>query len=338
MKSNKVLSICVPSYNMEAYLKRNIDSMLSANVNNEVEIIIINDGSKDKTIEIANDYKEKYPDTIRVIDKSNGHYGSCVNASLQIASGKYFRIVDADDWVNSESLQKLVQLLKDRNEDAIFTRHTTHYSYNSTQKEQNCDGIIWNKTLSLDNYIIPEACCHMHSMTFKTQLFKSINYKQTEGICYTDTQYTYYLLISSKTLYCIDLSLYQYFIGREEQSMSRKTLKNNYFHFLKLIDDMLEFEKYHNDYNANYISLHNRYFSTLFFFLFLIGIIYNKPNKSIDISLRETFHKIIYENKELENLLMKKTFHGLPLIKHWIRYRTLFSLERIILTIMRSIR
>lgn len=335
---NKILSICVPSYNMEAYLNRNIDSMLSANVNNELEIIIVNDGSKDKTLEIANKYKEKFPETIQVIDKPNGHYGSCINAALQIASGKYFRIVDADDWVNSDSLKELVQLMKNREEDAIFTKHTLQYLYKSAKEEQKCDGIIWNTTLSLNEYIIPEACCAMHSMTFKTQLFKRINYKQTEGICYTDTQYVYYLLISSKTLYCINISLYQYYIGRQDQTMSKQSLKNNFSHFLKLIDDILDFEKHHYAYNSNYTSLHNRYFSLLFFYLFLIGEIYNRSTKTRDITIRNTFNKLIESNSKLEELIERKKIHGFPLIKHWNRNRLLFALEKKILCIMRSFR
>ena len=336
MVNNKILSICIPSYNMEAYLSRNIDSLISANVNSELEIIIVNDGSKDKTIEIANDYQRQYPDTVKVIDKLNGHYGSCVNAALQVATGKYFRIIDADDWVNSESLRKLVLIMRDRDEDAIFTKHTLQYLYNSTIKEQNCDGIIWNTTLLLNEYDIPEACCAMHSMAFKTQLFKKINYKQTEGICYTDTQYVYYLLISSKTLYCVDVSLYQYYIGRQDQTMSKKSLKNNFSHFFKLIDDMFDFENNHNDYNSNYKLLHNRYFSLLFFYLFLIGVVYNKPNRDIEYKLENTFYKIIEGNNELKKQILGKKIHGVPLIKHWYQNGALFKLDKILLNFIRK--
>ena len=338
MVNNKILSICIPSYNMEAYLSRNIDSLISANVNSELEIIIVNDGSKDKTIEIANDYQRQYPDTVKVIDKPNGHYGSCVNAALQVATGKYFRIIDADDWVNSESLSKLVLIMRDRDEDAIFTKHTLQYLYKSSIQEQNCDGIIWDQTLTLNEYVIPEACCAMHSMTFKTQLFKKINYKQTEGICYTDTQYVYYLLISSKTLYCVNVSLYQYYIGREDQTMSKKSLKNNFSHFFKLINDMIEFENNHNDYNSNYISLHNRYFSLLFFYLFLIGEVYNKANKDIENDLYKMFYKIVGQNSELKEQILGRKIHGIQLIKHWSQNGFLFRLEKIILNIIRSIK
>ena len=98
------MSICIPSYNMEQYLSRCVDSMLVDEVLDQLEIIIVNDGSKDGTLAIANDYKQRYPQSVVVIDKPNGHYGSCINASLKVATGKYFRIVDADDWVDSQWL------------------------------------------------------------------------------------------------------------------------------------------------------------------------------------------------------------------------------------------
>ena len=108
---SKVLSVCVPSYNMEKYLNRCIDSFLVPEVLDRLELIIVNDGSTDKTLSIANDYKARYPQTIVVIDKPNGHYGSCVNASLKVATGKYFRIVDADDWVDSKAMVEFVHAL-----------------------------------------------------------------------------------------------------------------------------------------------------------------------------------------------------------------------------------
>ena len=94
----KVLSLCIPSYNMEAYLGRCVDSLLAEEVIDKLEIIIVNDGSKDRTLEIANAYRDRYPQSVVVVDKPNGHYGSTVNAALKVATGRYFRLLDADDW------------------------------------------------------------------------------------------------------------------------------------------------------------------------------------------------------------------------------------------------
>ena len=93
----KIISIIVPTYNMEKYLKNGLDSLIISERKERVEVIVVNDGSKDRSLEIAAEYVEKYPSVFRLIDKPNGNYGSCINAALKIASGKYIKIMDADD-------------------------------------------------------------------------------------------------------------------------------------------------------------------------------------------------------------------------------------------------
>ena len=98
----KLLTVVIAAYNMEKYLPRCLDSIMSEKVRDRVQVIVINDGSKDKTSEIAHRYEDKCPDYITVIDKENGNYGSCMNAGVSIATGKYFRTLDADDWYNTQ--------------------------------------------------------------------------------------------------------------------------------------------------------------------------------------------------------------------------------------------
>ena len=108
----KILTICVPTYNMEALLPRCLDSfIIEEEFMNRLEIIVVNDGSKDRSSEIAHQYEAKYPNSFIVIDKPNGNYGSCVNAALKIARGKYFRICDADDYYISKNLSDYISLL-----------------------------------------------------------------------------------------------------------------------------------------------------------------------------------------------------------------------------------
>ena len=107
--STKLLSIVVPTYNMSAYLCRCLDSVTRDDVPDTLELIVVNDGSTDNSLSIMQEYAKKRPDIINIIDKTNGHYGSCVNAALKVATGKYFRILDADDWLDTE---QLIQFLK----------------------------------------------------------------------------------------------------------------------------------------------------------------------------------------------------------------------------------
>lgn len=259
----KLLSVCIPSYNMEKYLPRNLDSFVASDYRGNIELIIVNDGSTDRTLEIARRYQQQYPDTIKVIDKPNGHYGSCINAALKIATAKYFRIVDADDWVDTESLTSIVQKLKDINTDVIYSRYSNFYEKDgSIVINEDPASMIWNASVALDNVRFGKYV-HMHQITYLTQFLKNINYKQTEGICYTDTEYVYMPLIQAKSIFCFDISLYQYFIGRGDQSMSPDVLMRNFDHLYKVLESILNYLQ-PSDVNSNYQFLYHCYVNTLF--------------------------------------------------------------------------
>lgn len=108
MKEEKLLSIVVPTYNMERYLARCLDSLLVPSVIKHIEILVINDGSKDQSGVIAHNYQERYPQSVKVIDKENGGYGSVLNIGLLNASGKYFKVCDSDDWFDGEAFGNFV--------------------------------------------------------------------------------------------------------------------------------------------------------------------------------------------------------------------------------------
>lgn len=247
---NKLLSICIPSYNMEQYLNRCVDSMLVDEVLDRLEIIIVNDGSKDGTLAIANDYKQRYPQSVVVIDKPNGHYGSCINASLKVATGKYFRIVDADDWVDSQALATLVHKLSELDVDCVCTKYTEcRTGVGNTVSVIN--DVPADVVLDLNEFSVPECCHKMHSLTYATDLLRRIDYHQTEGICYTDTQYVYFPLSCARDFYFIDISLYQYFLGRDDQSMAPVVLVKNNDQYIKIVKSIQEYHQGNHPFNAN---------------------------------------------------------------------------------------
>ena len=119
----KILTIVIPTYNMESYLRKCLDSLIidDKDLFERLEVLVINDGSKDASSAIAHEYQDKYPHVIRVIDKENGHYGSCVNQGLKEASGVYFRILDADDWFDTETFTNFISLLLTLDVDLVVT-------------------------------------------------------------------------------------------------------------------------------------------------------------------------------------------------------------------------
>lgn len=107
-----LLSIIIPSYNMEEYIGNNLKKLVAAQHLDKIEIIVVNDGSKDDTSAIAHEYQQQFPQNIIVVDKENAHYGSCINKGLTLARGKYFRILDADDFFESDALDAFIEKLK----------------------------------------------------------------------------------------------------------------------------------------------------------------------------------------------------------------------------------
>lgn len=117
----KLLTLAIASYNMEEFLDKCLESVSEPDIPDSLEVIVINDGSKDRTSSIAHIYEKLRPDIIRIVEKENGHYGSCINKALELATGKYFRPLDADDWVNIDSLIRLLDKLSTCNADLVIT-------------------------------------------------------------------------------------------------------------------------------------------------------------------------------------------------------------------------
>ena len=331
----KILTIVIPTYNMQDYLRRCLDSLLVPEEQmKHLEVLVVNDGSKDNSSAIAHEYKDKYPDTFRVIDKDNGHYGSCVNAALKIATGKYFRLVDADDWVNTSGLIKLIDLLSVHNEDAVFTKFSLQYLYKNKVKLCDVNGIEW-KSYNLNKEIIPLACLAMHGISFRLELLKDIHYIQTEGIAYTDTEFVYYPLCQAKSLVCLDIELYQYFIGRGEQTVSKNAIVKNYEHFKVLYDKIKSYVPTYPNFNSLY--LRKIYLVRIFTYMLDVQIKYSKGTLKYDNQIRSDFADLKRNDFDVFDTLMNKNIFGLYYVKNWYVDNFMSYLQAIIFKAYRFI-
>lgn len=219
----KLLSIIIPTYNMEALLARCLDSLLAINSEEQLaalEVLVVNDGSKDRSLEIATAYAQKYTSSVRVIDKVNGNYGSCINAGMSLATGKYVRILDADDWYDTDALAQLLDQLKKSDADLLLTDYSRVFAEGKKLRfgYEIPPSQLLDATILSDPNFYTKAM--MHAFTFKRELFELMgSYKQTEGISYTDQEWIFYPLEYVKTVVYFPLDVYQYFIGREGQTM-----------------------------------------------------------------------------------------------------------------------
>lgn len=221
----KKISFVVPCYNSEDYMERCIDSLLIGK--DSVEIIIVNDGSKDNTIKIAKKYEKKYPKIIKVIDKENGGHGSGVNAGLKVATGEYFKVVDSDDWLDGSSLKQLLKAIDKNSPDLIVCNYVYDHLYDNKQKVINFKNIFkenclntWNdlKMFRVSQYLI------MHSLIYKTKILKKCKLNLPEHTFYVDNIVAYQPLPYVNSILYLNLDLYHYFIGREDQSVNEKVM------------------------------------------------------------------------------------------------------------------
>lgn len=215
---NKLLTVIIPSYNMEKYIERSVSSLITTKNSNLLEILIVNDGSTDCTSKISHDFEKQYPSIIKVIDKKNGNYGSCINTGLQNASGKYIRILDADDYYDTDAFEVFLTKLPYVESDVILTDYSIIQD-NLKNKQEILPPLLSYKLLNFDSIKISSGKFQMHSLTYKTQLLKNIQYKQSEGISYTDQEWILFPFFFIDNIYYIPLNIYQYCLGREGQTM-----------------------------------------------------------------------------------------------------------------------
>lgn len=224
---DKILSVSIACYNVEKYLDQTLESCLVPEVMDKLEVIIVNDGSKDDTAEVARKYADKWPGTFVLIDKENGGYGSTVNAAVKAATGKYFRLLDGDDWFDKDGLRKLIGILEDAEEDMIIARFCRVFESDGHTEERDEGEHIPFVTGTFDD-MPDDAWFTMHAITYRTSILQDNNVTITEHCFYTDQEYDLLPLKWVNTVRIVPLTVYCYRIGREEQSVSIEGLEKHY--------------------------------------------------------------------------------------------------------------
>ena len=222
---NKILSIVIPSYNMQDYLPACLDSLVVDDpaLFAALDIIVVNDGSKDKTSAIAHDYAARYPDVIRVIDKPNGNYGSCVNRGLAEARGVFIKVLDADDTFDTAAFKQFIRrLIESEEKNEQVDLFLTNFVYLNAQKEvkrRDRFSLCPNTVLDVDNLSDGPFCLMMHAITYRTAILHKVGYRQTEGISYTDAEWACYPMAGVRRLYYFPHIIYRYLSERQGQTM-----------------------------------------------------------------------------------------------------------------------
>lgn len=248
---DKILSVVIPTYNMEEYLKGCLDSFILPvqSLMSSLEVLVVIDGATDKSSSIAHQYQDSYPETFRVIDKENGNYGSCINRGLKVATGKYIRILDADDSYNTENFARFLQILSSIDADLILS------DYNLVDNNGN---ILERRSFDLETMITtdivkvlkPVSELEMHAITYRRQILLDINYHQTEGISYTDTEWAFIPLMAVNTVCYVNLQIYNYLVGRPGQTMDISVLRKSMPQMMTVYKRLMQI------YNSSHLDAH----------------------------------------------------------------------------------
>jgi len=243
-----LITISIAAYNAEKYLQKCIDTMISCKMLDKMQIIVVNDGSKDLTQEIAKKNSIMFPDSIECVNKANGGHGSTINTSISLAKGKYFKIVDSDDWVETQNMDKLIEYLENATSDMVIN---PYYRVNAK---------TGNKTLispfskeppkasimsTIEELLTCEYKMAMHSVTFRTDLLKKVGPIIDNHCFYVDAEYTLFPIKYARTFTYLKFSIYDYLIGTQDQSVNMKNMIKRRQQHLTVCKRIIDY--YHNN-------------------------------------------------------------------------------------------
>ena len=301
--SEKILSISVAAYNVEKYLVKLFEFLnISPEVNQKIDVIIVNDGSTDKTLEIANRFKSQYPQSVVIIDKKNGGYGSTINSSIAIAKGKYFKILDGDDWFNKNTLEDFLEFLENEEVDLVISPYEMHFENN-------------NEIVLMDEHISESLTSPllMHEICIKTALFRNSELRISEKCFYTDTEFAIIAMLLSKTFAKYNKPVYCYRIGREGQSISFESRKKHCNDSEHVVFKCINLIQNHNAKDAQMYLLIKKQIVKTAVFHFNTLLLFEKSKKSVS-ALKTYDRKLKSTNKEIY-LLMSKTYNHVKVLR-----------------------
>ena len=308
----KLLSIAVPCYNSQEYMKNCIDSLLEGK--DLVEIIIVDDGSKDDTAAIADDYAAKYPNIVKTVHQENGGHGEAVNTGLRNATGLYFKVVDSDDWVNKEAYLSILDKLREltggpQTLDMMISNFVYEKQGAKRKKVMRYKNYMpenkiftWKEMgrMPVGKYIL------MHSVIYRTGLLRDCKLELPKHTFYVDNLFVYQPLPYVKTLYYMDVNFYRYFIGRDDQSVNEKVM-------IKRIDQQIRVNKLMVDAYINCKSTNKQLKAYMFSYLDIIttisSIMLIRANTEESLQKKkELLEYIRTENKQVYRKLRHSLF------------------------------
>jgi glycosyltransferase involved in cell wall biosynthesis len=244
---DKLLTIIVPAYNAEKFLHKCLASFIIDEENlKKLQVIVVNDGSKDATHEIAAEYADKYSDVFEIIDKQNAGHGSAINAGVKKAVGKFFKVIDADDWVLTQGLALFMHYLEKCDADAVISDYYTYDIKTGRLKEFTAHSSDAGEDCTLGqvmcNWKALQWGMTFHGISYNTSFYRAQQYELAEQVFYEDQEYAAIPMCRAVKIRFSQIMLYVYRVGDVTQSVSEANQIKRIGHLEKVILKMLEYE------------------------------------------------------------------------------------------------
>ena len=305
---DKILTIAVAVYNIENYLDQCLSSFADDRLKNSLEVLVINDGSKDSSLEIANKYKRNYLEIFTIIDKQNGGYGTTFYEGFKNASGKYYKVVDGDDYVDTESLILLIDKLQTFDVDVCFTKSKKFDSHSGKINGELTNlqsGYLSDTVYPIEKFSSNTLFFHISNVVFRTSLLRENNISVGDRY-YVDLEYNFYPLFYAKNVVFFDLSVTNYRVNQTDNSSCFKNLIKNAEQYAIAGKRLIGFYTQHKTlpfansiYVSQYLALQ---LNVCYYYYFL-----NPINSSTKMKMLE-LNSILQSHPEIECNLPVKLF------------------------------
>ena len=264
----KLITYAIPCFNSAEYMDHCIESILACGAD-DIEIVIVDDGStKDDTLAKAQDWEARYPGIVRAVHQENGGHGAAVMKGLEQARGTYFKVVDSDDWLDNEANKRMLSMLRFFSNplDLLIVNYVYEHAADNTTETMHYRRMLpqgrvfcWNELghIPLTKYIL------MHSVVYRTELLRECGLDLPHHVFYVDNIFVYVPLPSCERVYYLDVDLYRYFIGRDDQSVNESVMIGRIEHQLCITRVMIDAFRLEEDvespklrtYMRNYLSM-----------------------------------------------------------------------------------
>lgn len=240
-----ILTVVVPSYNVEAYLEKGLSTFSDARFDGRLEVLVVDDGSKDATPQIAQRFVDERPWIFRLIRKENGGHGSVINVGMSEARGRYFRIVDGDDWVNADALAQLLDVLASTDADLVIDERvevdmqTGKETYRELDVAVECGVVFSFDKLCLDPQVSDSIFIHM--VNVRTSLLRDNHIRLLEGVFYEDYEFVCKVAAYASSIRFERLPVYHYLVGNAAQSISDANYARRWDDHICVLDEVLRF-------------------------------------------------------------------------------------------------